>query len=62
MTNNFYYKQVGQVAMGVHLMLGYTHNLDHLYLRWADAPSSVLTGTSFRLTTFSSTLFIDGTI
>jgi hypothetical protein len=55
-------QQVGQVAMGVHLMLRYTHNLDHLYLQWADAPSSVLTGTSFRLTTFSSTLFIDGTV
>jgi hypothetical protein len=55
-------QQVGQVAMGVHLMLRYTHNLEHLYLQWADAPSSVLTGTSFRLTTFSSTLFIDGTV
>lgn len=55
-------QQVGQVAMGVHLMLRYTHNLEHLHLQWADAPSSVLTGTSFRLTTFSSTLFIDGTV
>lgn len=55
-------QQVGQVAMGVHLMLRYTHNLEHLYLQWADSPSSVLTGTSFRLTTFSSTLFVDGTV
>lgn len=55
-------QQVGQVAMGVHLMLRYTHNLEHLYLHWADAPSSVLTGTSFRLQTFSSPTFVDGTV
>lgn len=61
-TSSIARQQVGQVAMGVHLMLRYTHNLEHLYLQWADAPSSVLTGTSFRLASFSSTLFIDATV
>lgn len=48
--------------MGVHLLLRYVHNLTALHLSWADAPSSVLTGTSFRLHTFASNMYVDGTV
>jgi hypothetical protein len=55
-------QMVHQVGMGVHLLLRYTHNLTHLTLDWADAPSSVLTGTSFRLRAFASPILVDATV
>ncbi|KAF8309137.1 hypothetical protein DL93DRAFT_2170574 [Clavulina sp. PMI_390] len=51
-----------QIAMAIHLMLRYTHNLTSLNLSWTESPSSVLTAVSFRLTSFSSTLFVDATV
>lgn len=55
--------QIGQVTMAIHLMLRYAHGLSSLTLDWPDCPSSVLTGTSFRLSSFTSNMYyIDSTV